>query len=112
MQDKYDEIKNGECDNAHAHRNKKRQEELARLQKDFTGKKEQLRILVDQYNLRDADPLGRSLVYLHSELTSRQNYSAAVTCSASLIHVYMSRIEHDSHYTTWPIIETQNVLPL
>ena len=57
-QGKYDVIKINECSNVRAHKEKKREEELAGLQHDFTVKKEQLRSLVDQHNLRDADPLG------------------------------------------------------
>ena len=58
MQGKYDVIKMTECNNFRAHKEKKREEELAGLQHDFTVKKEQLRSLVDQHNLRAADPLG------------------------------------------------------
>lgn len=58
LQGKYDLIKPNECPNHRAHNEKKREEELARLQQDFAAKKEQLRTLVDQHNLRDADPLG------------------------------------------------------
>ena len=57
------------------------------------------------------DMLSRSLVHLHSKLTIRQNSSAAFACSAFLIHAHMPRAQRDSLYTTWPIIETQNVLP-
>ena len=58
LQGKYDVIKMTECNNFRAHKEKKREDELAGLQRDFTVKKEQLRNLVDQHNLRDADPLG------------------------------------------------------
>ncbi len=60
VQGKYDVIKMSECNNVRAHKEKKREEELAGLQHDFTLKKEKLRSLVEQHNLRDADPLGAS----------------------------------------------------
>ena len=60
VQGKYNVIKMSECNNVRAHMEKKREEELAGLQHDFTLKKEKLRSLVEQYNLRDADPLGRT----------------------------------------------------
>lgn len=58
LQGKYDLIKPNECPNHRAHKEEKREEELARLQHEFAAKKEQLRTLVDQHNLRDVDPLG------------------------------------------------------
>ncbi|CAL5229307.1 g12609 [Coccomyxa viridis] len=58
---KYNVIKMSECNNVRAHMEKKREEELAGLQHDFTLKKEKLRSLVEQYNLRDADPLGKGV---------------------------------------------------
>ena len=36
----------------------RQKEELATLQAEFTARREELRALVDQHNLREADPLG------------------------------------------------------
>ena len=59
-QGKYEVLKVGECNNVRAHKERKREEELAGLQRDFALKKEKLRSLVEDHNLRDADPLGES----------------------------------------------------
>ena len=59
-------MKTSECGNVRAHKEKKREEELAGLQHDFMLKKEQLRVLVDQHGLRDVDPLGESCLSWHA----------------------------------------------
>lgn len=54
----YAAIKPAECDRYREHKEKRREEEVARLQREWAACTDTLRSFVDQHNLRHVDPSG------------------------------------------------------